>query len=45
MRSLKRVKLTFVQDAVDPNGILAPGKQGVWPNRFRHLRETQELEK
>ena len=31
-----------LQDAIDPKGILAPGKQGIWPNRFRHLRDTQE---
>jgi 4-cresol dehydrogenase (hydroxylating) flavoprotein subunit len=24
-----------IKDAVDPNGILSPGKQGIWP---RHLR-------
>ncbi|KAK0624777.1 hypothetical protein B0T17DRAFT_638641 [Bombardia bombarda] len=28
-----------IKDAVDPKGILAPGKQGIWPNRFRHLRQ------
>ena len=28
------------QDALDPNGVLAPGKQGIWPNRYRHLREA-----
>jgi 4-cresol dehydrogenase (hydroxylating) len=24
-----------IKDAVDPNGILSPGKQGIWPERFR----------
>jgi 4-cresol dehydrogenase (hydroxylating) len=24
-----------LKDAIDPNGILAPGKQGIWPKRFR----------
>jgi len=24
-----------IKDALDPNGILAPGRSGVWPKRFR----------
>jgi 4-cresol dehydrogenase (hydroxylating) len=24
-----------IKDALDPAGILAPGKQGIWPRRFR----------
>ena len=30
--------LTFheqIKDALDPNGVLAPGKSGIWPKRFR----------
>lgn len=43
-RLLTFTSFFFVQDALDPNGILAPGKQGIWPNRFRHLRETDDAE-
>lgn len=32
--SLRRLAET-IKDAVDPAGILAPGKQGIWPRRLR----------
>ncbi|KIX10676.1 uncharacterized protein Z518_01760 [Rhinocladiella mackenziei CBS 650.93] len=28
-----------LKDTVDPRGILSPGKQGIWPAKYRHLRE------
>ncbi|KAH8890217.1 FAD-linked oxidase-like protein [Thozetella sp. PMI_491] len=31
-----------IKDALDPEGILAPGKSGIWPERFRHLRNSPE---
>lgn len=31
-----------LKDALDPAGIIAPGKQGVWPARYREARSSLE---
>jgi hypothetical protein len=30
----------MIKDGVDPNGILAPGKSGIWPRRLREARRN-----
>jgi len=30
-----------IKDAVDPNGILSPGRYGVWPKHLRHMKEAK----
>ena len=37
LRFVERIK-----DAVDPNGILSPGKQGIWPRALREARSGAE---
>lgn len=29
-----------IKDALDPEGILSPGKQGIWPERYRDARSA-----
>ena len=36
-----RMKARFneqLKDAIDPNGIISPGRAGVWPAAFRSMR-------
>jgi 4-cresol dehydrogenase (hydroxylating) len=35
--ALRRLNET-IKDAVDPNGILSPGKSGIWPRGMREER-------
>jgi 4-cresol dehydrogenase (hydroxylating) len=32
--------LETLKDAIDPNGILQPGKQGIWPKVMREWRDS-----
>jgi 4-cresol dehydrogenase (hydroxylating) len=33
-----------IKDAVDPNGILSPGRHGIWPSAYRESRDAQRLD-
>jgi 4-cresol dehydrogenase (hydroxylating) len=29
-----------LKDALDPRGVLSPGKQGIWPKALRRAKDT-----
>ena len=31
-----------IKNAVDPNGIIMPGRHGIWPTRYEHMRHVRE---
>ena len=37
---VQRRVLTTIKDALDPAGVLSPGKQGIWPSAFRTSGDT-----
>ncbi len=39
--ALRRFNETL-KDAVDPNGILSPGRAGIWPHKYRSLKGGHE---
>ncbi|KAK5173547.1 uncharacterized protein LTR77_002228 [Saxophila tyrrhenica] len=34
--------LETIKDSLDPNGVLSPGKMGVWPTKYRHMRDSKQ---
>ena len=30
-----------IKDAIDPNGVIMPGRHGIWPSRYAHLRAVR----